>query len=174
MFILGAGAFAQSQLQLDRSTSKLSILGTSTLHDWEIKVNDFNGSLEESSGDIQRGSLTAKVKSFKSFKKSMDNVVFEALEEKQHPTLTFQYGKTIRSFTEAGKSFRVISGKLTIAGTTRDMELTMKVSKNGDGIGLTGTKSFKMSDFNIKPPTAVFGTIKSGDDVTIDFNINFS
>jgi polyisoprenoid-binding protein YceI len=177
-FFLVSGATAQNRLKIDHSASSLSILGTSTIHDWEIRVNEFNGTMTASlagqSNDILEGTLTASVGSFESYKKSMDKVVFEAMMVDKYPKLSFQYVKTKNTFNENGHTYKVISGKLTIAGTTRDIEMTMKVNEKGKGVTLTGKKAFKMSDFNIDPPTAMFGTIKSGDEVTIDFNISFS
>jgi polyisoprenoid-binding protein YceI len=168
------GGFSQQTLQIAPAKSKLSILGSSTLHDWEIEVNDFSGSIIEEGGEIMEGRLSARVKSFKSFKRAMDKVVFEALKEKEHPELIFTYEKTVKTFSKSGKEFRELQGDLTIAGTTKTVTITLRVSKHASEVVLTGQKTFNMSDFNIKPPTAVFGTIKSGDKITIDFNIHFS
>ena len=35
----------------------------------------------------------------------------------------------------------------------------------------TGSKSFKMTEYEIKPPTAMFGQIETGDEVNIIFDI---
>jgi polyisoprenoid-binding protein YceI len=61
-------------------------------------------------------------------------------------------------------------GKLTIAGVTRDV--TMQISGTRDSGGmyfLTGQLPIRMSDYGIKPPTAMMGTIKTGNDVKVTF-----
>ena len=40
-------------------------------------------------------------------------------------------------------------------------------------ITLIGEKKFKMTDFKIDPPKALFGTITTGDDITIKFSTTF-
>lgn len=169
---------AQTHLQLDHSISSLTILGTSTIHDWEISVNEFDGSmnasLSGSSSEILNGTLVASVSSFKSYKKSMDKVVFDAMKEREFPKLTFRFVETDRTYVKGGNTYKVVKGKLTIAGTTRDIDLHLLLEETGKGLTLKGKKTFKMTDFNISPPTAMFGTIKSGDEITIDFDISFS
>ncbi|MCB0855839.1 MAG: YceI family protein, partial [Bacteroidetes bacterium] len=66
-------------------------------------------------------------------------------------------------------------GQLTIAGVTKTITLNAdcKVSDNGQ-ITCTGSKKIKMSDYGIDPPTAMFGTIKTGDDLTIVFSAGFA
>jgi hypothetical protein len=38
---------------------------------------------------------------------------------------------------------------------------------------VTGVKKMKMTDYNVKPPTALLGTIKTGNDITISYNLKF-
>ena len=37
----------------------------------------------------------------------------------------------------------------------------------------TGSIKIVMSDYGIEPPVAMFGTLKTGDEVTIDFELKF-
>ncbi len=59
-----------------------------------------------------------------------------------------------------------------MAGTSKPVELeaTGKMLANGD-FQLSFSKKLKMTDFNMKPPTAVLGTIKVGDEITLNFNM---
>ena len=38
-------------------------------------------------------------------------------------------------------------------------------------MSIVGEKSIKMTSYGVEPPTALLGTIKTGDDLTIKFNI---
>ena len=48
-----------------------------------------------------------------------------------------------------------------------DLFFKMKVAPNM--VSLEGEKTFNMTDYGIEPPTALFGTITTGDEVTIKF-----
>jgi hypothetical protein len=37
---------------------------------------------------------------------------------------------------------------------------------------ISGSKKLKMTEFDMVPPTALMGTIKTGDEVTVTFNLN--
>ena len=50
--------------------------------------------------------------------------------------------------------------------TTVDFSTTISDNK----ITLVGENKFKMTDFNIDPPKALFGTITTGDDINIKFS----
>ena len=63
------------------------------------------------------------------------------------------------------------SGNLNIAGKSRTIPLSLDLTSWSSGsYNILGTVKFKMSEFGIEPPTAMFGTISTGDDVTIVFN----
>lgn len=164
-------------VSINKAKSSMSFTGTSTLHDWEIVVNEFDGFAEISGAepqlDIAKGKLNIKVKSFKSHKSSMDNVVFDAMKADKYPNIVFDYLKTVKSEVKNGKAFITAKGNLTIAGTTREIQLEMTGTQMGTSYQMSGVKSFKMSEFNIEPPSFMFGTVKSGDEIKIKYSINF-
>jgi len=168
---------SQSTLKIDQSKSSMSILGTSTLHDWEVDVEEFDGymktDMDATSNTILEGRMVASVKSFKSFKTSMDKVMYEAMNEENYPKLTFKYLDIKESYQKDGKTYAEIKGELSIAGTTKVVALLASIEHSTNQVTLIGKKTFKMSEFNIPPPTAVFGTIKSGDEITIVYNFTF-
>jgi polyisoprenoid-binding protein YceI len=65
------------------------------------------------------------------------------------------------------------TGKLTVAGVTKTMTLTVNCKWNAadKSMVVNGVKSFKMTEYSVKPPTALFGTIKTGDQISIDFYV---
>jgi polyisoprenoid-binding protein YceI len=93
----------------------------------------------------------------------------EALKAQVNPTI--RYAMTSASLGSAGNPFTLDTrGRLTIAGVTR--EVTMQVTGTRDSKGtciLTGRVPIRMSDYGIKPPVAMLGTIKTGNDVTVSF-----
>jgi polyisoprenoid-binding protein YceI len=60
-------------------------------------------------------------------------------------------------------------GDLTIGGVTNQVSLQAAYVLNADeSITCTGTKSIKMSDYEIKAPSFMLGSLKTGNEVIID------
>lgn len=162
-------------------TSHLSIAGTSNVHEWKSDATKV-----EAEGDIQLEASTLKsikslkveiaVGGIKSSKGSiMDKKTWSSLKKDTHPTITYVLTK-VNSLTKSGESYDIkTTGNLTIAGETRSIEIMVKGKVLGDGsILFEGSKKLKMTDFKIDPPTALMGTMKTGDEVTIAFNVKLA
>jgi len=67
-------------------------------------------------------------------------------------------------------------GKLTIAGTVKhtDLVATAKYNPADKSLTITGIKKMKMTDYNVDPPKALMGTIKTGNEIAISFNLKFT
>ncbi|MEH0154645.1 YceI family protein [Limibacter armeniacum] len=161
---------AQSAKSLQVTQTKASVLGTSTLHDWECVSEKFDikatGSME--SGQVKTvESLTATipVKSLKSGKSGMDDNTYKALKESKNPNIIFE----LTSPVEVSNGQAEISGNLTIAGKTQPVKISSKVNGNT----FAGSFVTKMTEFGVDPPKAMMGTIKTGDDITLQFEVTF-
>lgn len=172
------GFFTQvNKVNLLNKESNLKIEGTSSLHDWEIVAEKISGnaSIKEEDGKLQgieQLSFTVEVKGLKSGKKGMDDNTYKALKADQHPNIRYQFEKiTKQSQTTDGLKLST-QGKLTIAGNTRTINMDV-LAKDLNAYKFKGQTTFKMSEYGIDPPTAVFGTIKTGDEVTISFDVAF-
>lgn len=167
--------------------STMQIDGNSTLHKWECNVKKVTGTvtLPESivknnafqAGDTFTGTtLSVPVESIKSTESgSMDKKIYGALKEKKFPQITYTLvnAKVVAPSDSAANQYVLdTTGNLTIAGTTKSIEMKFAGKVNSDGsLHFQGKKDLKMTSFNIKPPTALFGTIKSADEISISFNI---
>jgi hypothetical protein len=67
-------------------------------------------------------------------------------------------------------------GNLTISSTTRltDLVATLKYNPADKSFTASGTKVIKMTDWKVTPPTFMFGTIKTGDQITIGYNLKIT
>lgn len=155
--------------------SNIMVFGTSSLHDWEMEVTEFSGVADftidnNSLKSIEKLETTIPVKSLKSGKSGMDNNAYEALKASKFPNIKY---KLDRITNKQSSQFTAI-GELTIAGVTKTMEIPVNYSVlSASKIKVKGNVSFKMSEFNIDPPTAVWGTIKTGDEVKLEFETSF-
>ena len=172
-------------LTLQNEESKMTIEGTSTLHDWTSEVNEMSGTVTikssladqiEAGEGIQDVEFKAKVESIESGRGStMDKRTYNALKYEEHPEIIFKLDKgDITSVS--GSSFQLnTSGQLTIAGETKEIELNVEGKKLSDGkFQFQGSKAINMTEYNVEPPTAMFGQIVTGEEVTINFDLVFS
>lgn len=161
------------------TTYKLSIKGTSTMHDWSSAATnvtvqgDFvinNGIIEKVTG----GNVNVVTKSIKSDKNSglMDSRTHETLKADKNPNITYAVTKVTGVPASGGEASVTVSGNLNIGGTSKptDLTLKMKVLPNGD-IEIKGTKKILMSNHGIKPPSFMLGALKVGDEVTLDIYV---
>ena len=157
-------------------TSSILIKGTSSLHDWESIAEKTVANLTvDSLDDISIETLTVNVDVFsiKSGKKVMDRLTYKALKAKEHPFIQFIF-KQGEVLTENDQKLRIkLIGDLSIAGVTKNVTVNTHINKSVSEVRLKGTHKLKMTDFGIKPPTALLGTIKTGDEITIEFDLKF-
>ena len=180
MWLALNSALAQSLLQSKGVT--ISLTGTSTLHDWEMKGAQ---GLGQAAFDVDgTGKLTGLSKlnfsipsvSLKSEHTMMDKNTYKALNSEKFPNISFTLSSaTVTSLGNNNYQFNCV-GKLTIAGFTRDTDLvaTGHYNPSDHSITVTGVKKMKMTDYNVKPPTVMMGTIKTGNDISIAYNVRFS
>ncbi|MEO8147734.1 MAG: YceI family protein [Bacteroidia bacterium] len=169
-------AFAQTNYSV--KSVKATVNGTSNLHDWESEITKI-----ECKGTFQSVNNTLKtiknvfvkiaVEGIKSKEgKIMDNKTYDAFNADKNPFITYIFSSA-QVKTDAMRSVTIeASGNLTMAGTTKLVSITAKgkVLANGD-LQLSGSKKLKMTEYKMKPPSAVLGTIKVGDEITVNFEL---
>ena len=161
------------------SGSTLKVTGTSSLHDWEVEAKelycDVAATMDDSNVKLESLSFKVKAKSFKSEKDLMDKKTYEALKADKYPDITFK-STTPVALPLSGDTFKGnITGTLTLAGKAKNITVAVTgKKKSANSIQLSGTKKIKMTEYGMEPPTALMGTIKTGDEVTVHFNINLN
>jgi polyisoprenoid-binding protein YceI len=67
-----------------------------------------------------------------------------------------------------------VKGTLLLAGVCRPvvMQVTTLAVDQGKW-HLEGSEKIRMTDYGVKPPSALFGTMKAAPDITIHFKTNF-
>ncbi|WDF60523.1 YceI family protein [Flavobacterium sp. KACC 22758] len=167
-------ATAQKSYTLD-SKSTFSVAGTSTLHDWEMKSASGTGTANltianSKLSEIESLSVTLLAESVKSEKKSMDKVAYETLKTDKNKNIKY----VLKSAEKVNETIWELTGTYTIAGVSKVYKTTVKTTVTKDGLNLQGTNKITFTDFGMKSPTAMLGTIKTGQDLTIKFNLNFN
>lgn len=165
--------YSQVIYSLNPDESSLTIQGTSSVHDWESIVENFNVEIritESDSSNINIESLffEAEVNSIKSGKRLMDRKTRGAFNEGDNPTITFTFSEILSISSES----ITVAGSLNMAGVTKDIEVTGQIEMTANELKISGNKELLMTDYGMKTPTAMAGALKTGDKVTINFNIN--
>ena len=102
----------------------------------------------------------------------MDNTTYASLKADQFPNITYKLEKVNSLNARAGIYDIQATGYLTIAGATNKIDMYVQGKVAGDGsITFSGSKKIKMTDYKIKPPNALMGTMTTGDEVEIVFSV---
>jgi hypothetical protein len=64
-----------------------------------------------------------------------------------------------------------LTGTLKLGGATKTIAIPATGKVDGGVLHVTGAYALKMSDFNLTPPSLMFGRIKVRDDLTVKFDV---
>lgn len=181
IFLVTAAILSQSVLlaqvtfKNSPGKSQVTVKGTSTLHDWEMITKDFNVEagfvVGTSDLKINSTSFHGKVTGLKSDHDLMNEKAYDALKSEKFPEIKFYQSEMSASQLKGSSFSGKIKGRIEIAGAGKVIMIPYNgIMKSNQVVNVSGSFSLKMSEFGIKPPTAIMGTIKTGDDLTLDYN----
>jgi polyisoprenoid-binding protein YceI len=169
---------ANAQVPYNAASAKIEIAGTSTLHDWSMASNkaNCNASFAFDGASLVRLSSLSFILSAESIKSdhtAMDKNAYKALHTVKFPQISFNcISANVHS---NGPNTYIISanGNLAISGVKKDVHLESiaKVNPADLSISTSGSFKIKMSDFNVERPSVMFGTVKVGDEITVNYNV---
>jgi hypothetical protein len=175
--LISVGSNGQTKYQSSGGV-KLTIEGTSNIHDWDMKSTKGSCTAEfllNSSGQLTTLStlhFTVPAESLKSEHKSMDKNTYKALNTDKYNAISFTAANAVVQPNGKGGYVLTARGNLTISGVTRVVDLTATGTMNADKtITYTGSYKLKMTDYKVTPPTMMFGAIKTGDAITVKFDL---
>lgn len=168
---------SQSILQSNVTKSDLIVKGTSSMHDWVMTAEKFNCTVAvNNTGNsfvIKDINFNCN-SSLKSDNSIMDKKAWDALKTKEFKSIQFESKEVIAINSTNQKAEGAIQGELKLKGITKKINLPYKSELDNLGnLNIIGDLKLKMSEFGIDPPTALMGTLKTGDEVTVSFQIVF-
>lgn len=165
---------------LSNNSSTLKVDGTSNLHDWSITSNNQKGKMTAEVNDgkvtkIQALEFSVATESLKSGKSGMDKNTYKALKSDKHKQITFTMNN-VKSLncSSANSCKATVNGNLNIAGVSKSVDITFDIKVSGSSITLNGNRKIKMTDYKVDPPTAMLGTITTGNEVNVIFKSVFT
>ena len=158
-----------------QTDSQLWGTGTSTVRDYKCSATRIDGALQGETaatlgelGSAVRGvSVRVPVAMLACGNGKMDEHMRKALKADANPTISYE-----NVSHEVSGSTVTMKGKLTIAGTEKPVTMTATAVQEANGvIRVRGSKDILMTEYGVKPPSLMMGTLKVRDAVTVHFDM---
>ena len=165
---------------------QFKIDGDSNVRSWDADVTEAEASLvltgvdnlslealdEESFKSL---TITIPVEGIESDSRRLTRNLQGYLKEDDFPTITFDLLQ-VNSITRAdGKAQISADGLINAAGVENALSMNVEAELNDDGsITFSGVQDLLMTDFDIDPPTAIMGTVRSDDEIQIIYQVKFT
>lgn len=176
----------QTYFHPDKALSSLRIEGRSNVNEFECISQTYSGSASVYSHDPPdldenrfHGSIYLEVRiqvdGFECGSRRMNRDLQQALKSDRHPEIIFQYenAEILEVPATNDEPYRLfVMGTLMAAGETREIGFEAEGYYLEDSrMRATGQSEIRMTDFNIKPPTALLGLVQAEDELTVHFDL---
>lgn len=169
-----AGTLINAQT-LTIKSSTMTIDGeTNVNHDFTTKVTQLSGKMTVVNNRLQSLTVEIPVRSIISGEKLMDKKTHETFDPSKNPTINFTMMELNSLRVEDDHLAVTVTGNLYMGGETKKVTLKATGKEVSPGVyTFQGTQPIKMSDFGMKAPTAMLGTMKTKDQVTVNYEVTF-
>lgn len=171
------------RLRLDPG-SELTIEGTSSLHDFQCRTDKINAYVDVDPAytmdltRIARPIVSVKVnivvKTLSCGNAQMDRNMYSTLKADENQLITYTLsGYEVLDGSASPTAFTAkTNGTLVVAGREKAIDMKITAERFGDGKAVAqGEQILLLTDFGIKPPSFMFGTLKVGNQVRVKFNL---
>ena len=174
---LASTAAAQTKMSL-RPESKVVVAGGSNVHDWSCQATGFAAAIEidpvSATKPIGTVVVTIPTKALRCGKDKMDENTWKALKANEFKEIRYELTSyELDAAKSTPQAFTAVTkGKLTVAGTTKEIEMPITATRLAEGqMKGEGKIAMLMTDVGIKPPTALLGTLRTKNEITITFEV---
>ncbi len=177
VIILGS-LTVEAQQTYQIKTHDITIDGTSNLQSWSADIEKASGTIEVVIEDgkitsVKNANIRIDATSIKGSEgRMMNSKINETLDTRNNPNINFVLREVLTLAENPGTARMTTRGVMTIAGVSRVVELNTvgRVLPNGD-LEFSGTQKINMTDYRMKPPTAMFGALRTGEEVEISYKV---
>jgi polyisoprenoid-binding protein YceI len=153
------------------ATSKIWVDGTSNVRAFSCTATRIQANVDaepntDPATTVKSASLVIPVSALDCRNDTMNEHMRKALKVNENPQIKWR----MTSYSVDGTSV-TIKGFLTIAGKENPIELNGTGSAENGVLRVKGTEQFKMTEYGVKPPTMMFGTMRVNDLVKVGFDI---
>lgn len=162
--------------------SEVTVEGTSTMHSYHCTTNKIMAYVDVDPGYTKDLTKIAKpivsvkvnivVNTLKCGNTTMDKNLYSTLNAEKNPVITYTLsGYDILNGLSSSFAANT-KGSLKISGTEKLIDMKVNASRLSEGkVTAEGEETLLMTDFGIKPPSFMLGTLKVGNEVKVKFNL---
>lgn len=164
-------------------SSQLWVEGKSTMKDWKCVAEVMQGAIEAVTTEpaprvlagekaITTVGLSIPVEKLNcNNSNTMNGHMKKALKATENPVIEFRLISYELSAADAGRK-GTLNGTLRIGGVEKPIVLSVDLMAGAEGgLRVKGTYVMNMTDFGLKPPSLMLGTMKVKDQVTVGFDL---
>jgi polyisoprenoid-binding protein YceI len=169
-------ANAQGPAPLSLASARVSLAGTSNIHEWSASTNDVRVTRLLLGSGVTGAAVVADPAavglfevailstSLTSPKDGLDKNMHKALKASEFKDITFRLLRIEPNATRA-------TGVLKIAGVEREVAFDIKTVATATTLTVTGAVPLLMTNYGITPPKAMLGMLKTDPKVTVTFEM---
>ncbi len=164
LLLLSTCLYGQTQFEVAESGNKISVIGTSNLHDWELVSEEIKGNAELYIEDgkitgIKKVVVTLATSSLESEKNGLTKNAHRTMDAEGNPVISF-------IAFDMGPNGEA-SGILNVAGYDKDIDFAYTYEFKEDKLHVYCEADVTFSDFDMTAPSILAGTIKTAEDVQL-------
>ena len=161
--------------------SRLWINGSSTVRSFECTATSFATDIQSAPGTVAAlvtgekvvttVEVTVPAAKLDCRNGTMNEHMMKALKAKANPNIVF----TLASYdlVPQNEGLRItLNGQLTLGGVTKPVTIATAAKPEADGtLRVSGTHEIRMTEFDLKPPSLMLGTMKVDEKVKVSFDL---
>ncbi len=150
-------------------------------HSPTIAIRDFEGDISFNPEAVEQSSMRLVIRSTslavtddvrEKDRAEIDRAMHEeVLESELFPEIVYESSSLSASKIGEGQYWGTMNGKLLLRGFQRDQPVSVRIAVNADVLRATGDFTVRQSEYEIRPVSAVGGTIKLKDELKFSFDI---
>lgn len=156
--------------------STLRIEGTSNKSDWSVAAEEMSGTFElAGSGaelSVVRARFVVPARRITSERGViMNRLMYTALDVDNHPEVVYELAEVTGRSADQGVVTLQTRGTLSMAGGSQEIQMAVRVKETDGSLHFQGSHELDMTDWGMKPPTAMFGALHTGKVVTVTYDV---
>jgi polyisoprenoid-binding protein YceI len=176
-----SGALTSAQTPLAINSARVTISGTSNIHAYTASTTavrvvraqvasavagpDFWTAVLEP-GVVEAFEVAIPAATLTSPREGLDKNMHKALKVQEYAEITF---RLVRLERASGEGRARAIGVLRIGGVEKTVALDITTTRKESTLSVEGSLDLLMTDYGIKPPTAMLGMLKTDPKVTVTF-----
>lgn len=150
-------------------------------HSPTIAIRDFEGDISFNPEAVEQSSMRLVIRSTslavtddvrEKDRAEIDRAMHEeVLESELFPEIVYESSSLSASKIGEGQYWGTMNGKLLLRGFQRGQPVSVRIAVNADVLRATGDFTVRQSEYEIRPVSAVGGTIKLKDELKFSFDI---